>query len=184
MSRISIFLLFPVLMLLLFTNISCDEEGNADENFSESFSGSYHSGPASTDTNDDGAPATLANLAGDSTFGPLTIQSTNEFMQVAPTGACPQGNLQFTLVRGNFIKRFGDTGELLFGTWHTGISCFNPVSRNSETTQNGDFTGGTGQFMDASGPVEIIFSSTDLATTSQEGFRFGATVGTGSGILE
>lgn len=184
MNKISIFLVLPVLMSLLLTTISCDEDGKADENFSESFSGSFHSGPASTDTNDDGAPATLANLAGDSTLGPLTIQSTNEFMQVAPTGACPQGNLQFNLVRGNFIKRFEETGELLFGSWHTGISCFNPELGNSETTQNGEFTGGTGQFTNASGPVEIDFSSRDLATTAEEGFRFGATVGTGSGILE
>lgn len=184
MSRISVFIVLPFSMILLFTTISCEEDGNADENFTESFSGSFHSGPASTDTNNDGAPSSLATLEGDSTFGPISIQSSNEFRQVAPTGACPQGNLQFTLVRGNFIKRIEETGELLFGTWHTGTSCFNPVSRNSETTQNGEFTGGTGQFTDATGPVEIVFSSRDLATTAVEGFRFGATAGTGSGILE
>ena len=184
MNKMSIFLVLPVMMFFLLTTISCDEEGNADENFSESFSGSFQSGPAITDTNDDGAPASLADLAGDSTFGPVTIQSTNEFMLIAPTGACPQGNLQFTLVRGNFIKRFEETGELLFGTWFTGTSCFNPTTKNSETTQNGEFTGGTGQFANATGPVEIVFSSNDLATTSEDGFRFGATVGNGTGILE
>jgi len=184
MKKISLLVVFPVLMFLLFTTISCDKKGNADENFSESFSGSFQSGPASTDTNDDGAPASQANLAGDSTFGPVTIQSTNEFMLVAPTGACPQGNLEFTLVRGNFVKRFEETGELLFGTWFTGTSCFNPATKNSETTQNGEFSGGTGQYTDASGPVEINFSSRDLATTAEDGFRFGATVGTGTGILE
>ena len=184
MNKISIFLVLPLLMFLIFTTISCDEEGNADENFSESFSGSFQSGPASTDTNEDGAPASLADLAGDSTLGPITIQSVNEFMLVAPTGACPQGNLEFALVRGNFIKRFEETGELLFGEWDTGISCFNPTTKNSETTQDGVFTGGTGQFANAEGPVEIVFSSKDLATTSEEGFRFGATVGTGTGIIQ
>lgn len=184
MKKISLLFVIPILMFLLLTTNSCDKKGNADENFSESFSGSFQSGPASTDTNEDGAPASQADLAGDSTFGPVTIQSTNEFMLIAPTGACPQGNLEFTLVRGNFIKRFEETGELLYGEWDTGISCFNPTTKNSETTQDGEFTGGTGQFANAEGPVEIVFSSKDLATISEDGFRFGATVGTGTGVIE
>jgi hypothetical protein len=184
MNKKSVFLTLPMLMLLLLATISCHDDGNADENFSESFSGTFNSGPMSTDTNDDGSPASIAELQGDSTFGPINIKSINEFMLIEPTGACPPGDLEFTLVRGNFIKRFAETGELLFGTWNSGTSCFDPVTTNSETTQNGEFSGGTGQFANTTGPIQITFSSTDLATTVEEGFRFGGTAGTGTGILE
>ncbi len=179
-----LFISLPLFLLVLMSSVSCDNNSNANENFTESFSGSFRSGPMNTDTNDDGSPASVASLSGDSTFGPITIESVNEFMIVDSTGSCPQGQLEFSLVRGNFIKRFAETGELLFGTWQNGTSCFDPVTTESETNQSGVFSGGTGQFENAAGPVEINFTSVDLATNAEEGFRFGGTSGTGMGMLQ
>jgi len=178
-------LLLPMpLILVFFCMTGCNDDSKAEENFSETFSGSFISGPIETDTNDDGKPASIAELEGDSTFGPVNIQSVNEFMEVDPTGMCPPGDIEFALVRGNFVKRFADTGELLFGTWNSAISCFDPVTKTSETTQTGVFSGGTGQFADATGPIEITFSSTDLVTPAEDGYLFGGTSGTGTGNLE
>lgn len=178
-------LLLPMpLILVLFCITGCNDNSRAEDNFTETYSGVFHSGPLETDTNDDGKPASIAELEGNSTLGPINIESVNEFMEVDPTGMCPPGDLEFTLVRGNFIKRFANTGELLFGTWDSGISCFDPETKTSETTQNGVFSGGTGQFADATGPIEINFSSTDLVTPGEDGFLFGGTTGTGMGNLE
>ena len=177
-------LLLPVpLILVLFCMAGCNNDSKAQENFSETFSGSFLSAPISTDTNNDGVPATTATLAGDSTLGPVTIQSVNEFMEIQPTGMCSPGDMEFTLVRGNFIKRFADTGELLFGTWSSGRICKDPVTKTSATTQTGVFSGGTGQFTNATGPIEINLTSTDLATPAEEGFLFGGSVGTGTGTV-
>jgi len=178
-------LLLPMpLILVLFCMAGCNNGSEAQENFIETFSGSFHSGPMSTDTNNDGKPATIAELEGDSTFGPVNIQAVNEFMVVEATGMCPPGDVELVLVRGNFIKRFADTGELLFGTWNSGRICEDPVTKTSESTQTGVFSGGTGQFANATGPIEINFTSTDLVTPVEEGFLFGGSVGTGTVTLE
>lgn len=140
-----------ILFVLLITS-GCNNGGNAQENFTESYSGSFQSGSIVTDTNDDGFPANSAELEGSSTFGPVTIQSLNEFtLGDSPIGDCLEGHLEFTLVRGNFVKRFEDSGDLLLGTWNEGISCFDSNTNTSETTQIGVFSGGTGQFVNASG---------------------------------
>jgi len=183
MRKAYLIILLPLILFVSIISVSCENDGNADENFTESFSGSFQSGPMNTDTNDDGAPASVATLSGTSTFGPVTIESVNEFMLIEPTGECAEGDLEFSLLRGNFIKRITDTGELLFGTWQAGTSCFDPETKESTTTQSGVFSGGTGKFENATGPVEITFTSVDLASVAEEGFRFGGTSGTGMGIL-
>jgi hypothetical protein len=164
---------------------SCNNRGNAQENFLETYSGSFQSASILTDTNNDGVPANSGEFEGTSTFGPVTIQSLNEFTQGnSPLGDCPEGQIEFTLVRGNFVKRFADTGDLLLGTWNEGISCFDPNTNTSETTQVGIFSGGTGEFTAASGPIEINFTSTFLATNGQQGYSFGGSDGTGTGVIE
>ena len=164
---------------------SCNNGGMAQENFTETYSGSFQSASTVTDSNKDGVPANSAQLEGTSTFGPVTIQSLNEFAEGdSPLGDCPEGQIEFTLVKGNFVKRFADTGDLLFGIWNEGISCFDPNTNTSETTQVGVFSGGTGRFTGASGPVEIEFASTFLATNGQQGYSFGGSDGTGTGVIE
>jgi len=163
----------------------CDNDSNAQQNetqFTETYSGSFVSASTVTDSNDDGSPANFGEFAGDSTFGAVTIQSLNEFEAALENANCPAGQIEFTLVQGHFVKRF-ENGELIFGNWETGVSCFNPATSTSTTTQNGNFAGGTGQFVNATGPIQIDYNSTFLADNANQGFSFGGSDGTGEGTV-
>jgi hypothetical protein len=145
-----------VLFLIALVSSSCNNDGKAQEDFTESFSGSFQSGSIVTDTNDDGVPANSAVFEGNSTLGPVSIQSLNEFTAGdSPLGDCPEG-----------------------------ISCFDPNTNISEATQTGFFSGGTGQFVGASGSIQIHVVATFLATNIQQGYTFGGATGTGDGVIE
>ncbi|GJM16698.1 MAG: hypothetical protein DHS20C13_20250 [Thermodesulfobacteriota bacterium] len=185
LSLLKVLSLFLCSTLILGLCVSCDNNSNAQDNeiaFTEVYSGSFETGPASTDTNGDGRPANLGTFVGTSTFGTVSIQSLNEFELVLENANCDIGEDEFSLVRGNFVKRFSN-GELIFGTWDSGFSCFDPITNTSTSTQVGTFTGGSGQFENASGPVQIDYSSTFLATPGVEGFSFGGTTGDGFGTI-
>ena len=165
--------------------ISCDNKSNAQDSgigFTETYSGSFVTAPAATDSNDDGKPANIGQFLGTSTFGSVSIQSLNEFEAALENANCNEGEIEFTLVQGHFVKRFSN-GELIFGSWATGVSCFDPVTNISTTTQVGNFTGGTGQFENATGPIQIDYTSTFLAVPSVDGFDFGGSSGTGFGTI-
>jgi hypothetical protein len=119
---------------------------------------------------------------GTSTFGSVSIQSINEFEPVLENANCDLSEDEFTLVQGHFVKRFSN-GELIFGTWDSGVSCFDPVTNISTTTQEGNFSGGTGQFENATGPIQIDFTSTFLAVPSVDGYNFGGSSGMGFGTI-
>jgi hypothetical protein len=164
---------------------SCDNNSNAQNSeieFTETYSGSFTTAPAATDSNDDGKPANLGQFLGTSTFGSVSIQSLNEFEFVLENADCEEGEDEFSLVQGHFVKRFSN-GELIFGTWDSGVSCFDPLTNISTTTQVGTFSGGTGQFENASGPIQIDYTSTFLAVPSIAGFTFGGSSGTGFGTI-
>ena len=190
MQRINRFSLnfLPAIVLAVFALAfvtGCDNDSNAQGNetqFTETYSGSFVSASTVTDTNDDGSPANVGEFAGTSTFGAVTIQSLNEFEAAGDNSGCPAGQIEFTLVQGHFVKRF-ENGDLIFGNWMSGISCFDPATMTSETTQNGVFAGGTGQFENATGPIQIDYNSTFLADNADQGFSFGGSDGTGEGTV-
>lgn len=188
LSKFPLLTIFAFLIcstLILSLCVSCDNDSNAQDNeiaFTEAYSGSFETGPAATDTNDDGRPANVGQFMGTSTFGTVSIQSINEFEPVLENANCNLGEDEFSLVQGNFVKRFSN-GELIFGTWLSGFSCFDPVTNTSTSTQTGTFFGGTGQFVNATGPVEIDYSSTFLASPGVDGYTFGGTTGTGFGTI-
>ena len=164
---------------------SCDNESNAQGSeieFTETYSGSFQTAPAATDTNGDGRPANIGQFLGTSTFGSVSIQSLNEFEFVLENADCDEGEDEFTLVQGHFVKRFSN-GELIFGSWASGVSCFDPDTNIAITTQVGTFSGGTGQFENATGPIQIDYTSTFLAVPSIDGFSFGGSSGTGIGTI-
>ena len=176
-----VFLSFYVITLVT----SCNDDSNAQQNetqFTETYSGSFVSASTVTDTNDDGSPANFGEFVGTSTFGAVTIQSLNEFAPALDNANCAAGQIEFTLVQGNFVKRF-ENGELIFGNWNSGVSCFDTATKTSTTTQIGTFAGGTGQFVNATGPIQIDFNSTFLADNSDQGFSFGGSDGTGEGTV-
>ena len=163
----------------------CDNESSAQGNetqFSETYSGRFVSASTVNDTNDDGTPANSGEFTGTSTFGAVTIQSLNEFEPALENADCADGLIEFTLVQGSFVKRF-DNGELIFGNWDSGVSCFDTDTMTSTTTQIGNFTGGTGQFLNAIGPIQIDYDSNFLADNAEQGFSFGGSDGTGQGTV-
>ncbi len=188
LKRVSLLRVIAVILCISTTlglATSCDNDSNAQSNeidFTETYSGSFETGPMSTDTNGDGRPANLGQFLGTSTFGSVAIQSLNEFELVLENANCDIGEDEFSLVQGHFVKRFSN-GELIFGNWDSGFSCFDPETSTSTTTQTGVFIGGTGQFENATGPVEINYTSTFLATPPVDGFTFGGTSGTGFGTI-
>jgi hypothetical protein len=188
-SKESKWLSFILLFVFSISSIcivtGCNNNTKAQENeiaFSETYSGSFAPASIVTDSNSDGKPANLGDFEGTSTFGNVAIESLNEFEAADPNENCPNGQMESTLVRGNFVKRF-ESGELIFGTWDSGTSCFDPATNVATTSQIGTFSGGTGQFENASGPIEIDFSSSFLAVPSQDWFGFGGTTGTGQGTI-
>ena len=122
-----IFLSFYVITLVN----GCDSNAQQNETqFTETYSGSFVSASTVTDTNDDGSPANFGEFVGTSTFGAVTIQSLNEFEAALENANCATGQIEFTLVQGHFVKRF-ENGELIFGNWETGVSCFDTATMTS-----------------------------------------------------
>ena len=72
----------------------------------------------------------------------------------------------------------------MLGVIESGRSCFDPVAQTSEISEEGNFTGGTGQFDGASGPFEIKTSSMFLNTTAVNGFASGGSTGDFTGTIE
>ena len=184
--RIKIVLLVLTLATLSVGQLGCDDNGNAQQIETElefAYSGTFVPAPANTDTNDDGRPASLRTYEGVSGFGNTNITILDEFAQPIPPIDCPLDNLQFNLVKGNFVIRVGN-GDLLLGTVESGMSCFDPVGLRSEIFEEGIITEGTGQFSGVSGPVEIMTSSIFQNKTASDGYASGGSTGEFTGTIE
>ncbi len=184
--KVKIILKFVFLFMLLAFQFSCDNDGNAQQISNELniiYSGSFFPAPEKTDTNDDGRPGSLRTYAGEGSFGSSIITILDEFAQPIPPVNCPLDNLEFDLVKGSFIIRVGN-GDLLLGTVESGFSCFDPITRRSEITEEGVITEGTGQFAGVAGTVVIRTSSIFQNTTAVDGFASGGSTGDIMGTLE
>jgi hypothetical protein len=184
--RIQIILLVLSIVVIGSGHLSCDDNGNAQQIDTElefAFSGTFVPAPPSTDTIDDGRPASLRTYEGVSGFGNTNLTILDEFAQPVPPVDCPLGNLQFEFVKGNFVIRVGN-GDLLLGTIESGTSCSDPIELRSEIFEEGIITEGTGQFAGVTGPVEISTSSIFQNTTATDGYASGGSTGEFTGTLE
>lgn len=184
--RIQIILLVLSIVVIGSGHLNCDDNGNAQQIDTElefAFSGTFVPAPPSTDTIDDGRPASLRTYEGVSGFGNTNLTILDEFAQPVPPVDCPLGNLQFEFVKGNFVIRVGN-GDLLLGTIESGTSCFDPIELRSEIFEEGIITEGTGQFAGVTGPVEISTSSIFQNTTATDGYASGGSTGEFTGTLE
>jgi len=164
----------------------CKDDGKAQESqmeFSASFSGSFITQSVKTDTDGDGRPASLGTLEGNSSLGRINIQNLIEFAQLPEPVTCPEDKIEFRFVRGNFVIRIEESGDLLFGEWTSGTSCFDRIARIANRTQEGTFTGGTGQFSNINGPVQLSATPMLLTTTEEQGYAFAANTGDLSGTI-
>jgi hypothetical protein len=173
------------LTLLITAQTGCDNNSSAQQNvinFTGTLSGTFVSLGDNTDTDKDGRPAVIRIYEGESSLGKITLNIIDEFAQPVPPVNCPAGNQEFQLVAGSFVYRV-ENGDLLLGVLDSGISCFDPVSRTSVVNESGNFTGGTGQFLNITGPAQLTFNSTFLNTTAVNGFASGGSTGTATGTI-
>ena len=180
-------LLFVVTILLMSYSISsCDNDSEAQQTINQitaTFSGSFITASVNTDTNDDGRPSIIRSYEGGSNLGNITLTIVDEFAQPIPPVKCPEDNLEFNLVSGSFVIRV-ENGDLLLGEFNSGFSCFEPVARVSEIVEEGNFTGGTGEFANITGSVDFNINSMFLNTTSVNGFASGGSTGIATGTIE
>ncbi len=184
--RVKIIFKLVFLVALIASQLGCDNDSNAQQTTAELnmiFSGSFIPAPEKTDTNDDARPSSLRTYEGESTFGNSIITILDEFAQPIPPVNCPSDNLEFELVRGEFVIRVGN-GDLLLGRIESGFSCFDPIARRSEIHEEAIITDGTGQFTDVSGTLVLKTSSIFLNTTAVNGFASGGSTGEVIGTIE
>lgn len=177
---------FIFLVVFIAAHSGCDNNGNAQQVSSElniNYSGSFVPAPAKTDTNEDDRPGSLRTYEGEGSFGSSIITILDEFAQPIPPLNCPLDNLEFDLVKGSFVIRVGN-GDLLLGTIESGFSCFDPIARRSEITEEAVITEGTGQFAGVTGNVVIRTSSIFQNTTATNGFASGGSTGYIMGTIE
>jgi len=175
-----------IVLFLALSISACDNDSKAQQNgteFTATFSGSFITASVNTDTNDDGRPASLRTYEGESNFGKITLTILDEFAQPIPPVNCPEDNLEFGLVSGSFVIRV-ENGDLLLGVLESGFSCFEPLASFSEIIEEGNFTGGTGEFTNVNGTIEIKTNSMFLNTTAVDGFASGGSTGSVAGMIE
>ena len=174
------------IVLFLICLCSCDSDSEAQQvnnKLTATFSGSFITASVNTDTNDDGRPSFTRTYEGESNLGNLTISIVDEFAQPVPPLNSPDDNLEFNLVSGSFVIRT-ESGDLILGEINSGFSCFEPIERVSQIIEIGAITGGTGEFANVNGSVELNINSTFLNTTSVNGFASGGSTGSMEGTID
>jgi hypothetical protein len=137
------------------------------------------------DTNGDGITANLVLLSGTSNvLGDFTTQTVVEFSTSLPA-TCPNGNAGFaaSLVSGGNVTRT-EKGDLLFATFTSGTSCFDPITQSSSQSMSGSYTGGTGKFAGKDGGTIVINAiSRGLVSGVPPEIEFGGVVSHTEGTL-
>lgn len=129
--------------------------------YSEESSGTFATSP--TDINQDGIPATLSLLTGQSTMGRLTGHTLGELAPVfPPTGACTADELELQFVSGVGIKHF-TKGDVLVLAPTSSVLCA-AADGTGVFVNQGIFQshGSTGRFAGVSGNWETHGQVTGL----------------------
>jgi hypothetical protein len=135
------------------------------------------------DTNSDGATAVFGQSNGKSTLGPMAHHFVSESaaLPLAVNISCPEGTLEFPLVRARSIRRFA-TGDMFFTESVSGASCVDPTAGTFTSHVRVNITGGTGRFAEATGSLDLKATGTFLVI--DPAFRlFAAFAGEGSGTI-
>ena len=150
--------------------------------YHDSDSGTFS--PSTIDYNEDGSPGAIGIGAGKSTQGNTSHHffSENDTALIWPNVKCPEGTFEFAVVRARSVRRF-PTGDLLVDEINpgkgigSGFSCITvhpDLSITFTSTVTGEWTGGTGRFANATGPVTVYSSGTVLVTDPTTGVVFGS----------
>jgi hypothetical protein len=150
-------------------------------NFIEDYAGSSVDGVI--DTNGDGRTASVVTAIAKTTLGRVFAQGAVEFLPALATNvSCPTGTVEFPQLQNHAVLTLQATGEQLFQTYTSGTACLDPTTLTVTYHGQGNFTGGTGRFVHATGPLENTGTQTFLVL-DPAGHSFGASTGTVTGTL-
>jgi hypothetical protein len=113
---------------------------------------------ARIDLDNDGRLADGGTWVEKSNLGPSSAQFVIEGVTVPPTGACPAGQLERTLVAGSVVNTFLHTRDQLFIQLTSRIFCFDLVTGAFSAHTIAAIMGGTGKFVEATGSVDYRFT--------------------------
>jgi hypothetical protein len=152
-----------------------------ERKFKASVSGNFSS--TVIDTNGDTVPGAIARLAGNGSLGPITTDGYGEWSSPGVPATCPNGHTGFrhTLIAARAVARI-ENGDLFFFQDTTGTLCFDPATNLAVFNVSGNITGGTGQFLNATGSISSTGSTLVLIGDST-GKAFGAVLSEFTGTI-
>ena len=124
------------------------------------------------DSNGDGLYVSLSQATGKGTFGKFAIAITAEFGPPGDYGNCAEplpGVLDFPLVSSEAVYTFADQSQLI-AIQSGGYLCLAESTGNYYGQVEGDYVGGTGRFISATGTVTSKFQGQILGNPAV-GFR-------------
>ena len=135
------------------------------------------------DTNGDGLTASVFTGIQNTTLGRYVFQFESEPLPPLATNVtCPAGTLEFPVLQGHVVSTKETTGEQLFMTMTSGTVCFDLTTLTLTFQGQGTFDGGTGRFVNATGPFEDNGTGAVLVSDPQGHFLANST-GTITGTL-
>lgn len=153
----------------------------AERKITGNFSGSLVSTTIDADNN--GTPSVLSTVRGKSSLGMTSSQTIGESApQLPAVNTCPANNLEFPLLMAHSVIHFEETGDLLFATYSSGVTCFDPTSGVFTTTGKGKFTSGTGTLTNATGSFEAKWQGKGIVH-DRTGHEFDYLTGQVSGTI-
>ena len=154
--------------------------------YRDSDSGTFAS--STLDSDGDGAPGTTGQGIGKSTKGKTTHYFFSEYALLPVANInCPDGTTEFPAVRARSVRRFSN-GDLLVNEINpgagigSGFTCVDFATGTFTSTAKGEWTGGTGKFANATGPVTVLSNGTVLVFDSM-GAIFGSFESSASGTI-
>ena len=107
------------------------------------------------DTNGDGITAGVNTGIANTTLGRCVFQAESETLPPLKTNvSCPAGTAELPLLQAHSVITLQATGEHLFLTYASGTACFDPATLTVTYHAQGTFSGGTGRFVHATGPLK------------------------------
>ena len=132
--------------------------------------------------------ASVSTGIANTTLGRVLFQGEAEFLRrLATNVTCPAGTLERPLLQAHAVLTKEKTGEQLFLTYTSGVQCLDLTTLTFTYHLQGTFTGGTGRFVNATGPFEDKDNGTGAVLVSDPQGHFlaneaGTVTGTLSGV--
>jgi hypothetical protein len=182
------FIIGIALVLLAGTGASAEPKPKT-QHVSCAFSATFDEGTEThIDTNNNGISASLLQGIANCNIGRLFFREAYEFNAALPAPVtCPAGTAEFHLQQDHGVDTEEKTSDQLFYEFgpNGAISCVNFATLTFTFTSHGTYTGGTGQFAEATGSFDTHGTGSFRVVGSKDGVDgdFGQLSGTLTGAL-